>query len=460
MRKKYDVIIVGAGPAGIFCAVEMVTGNNLKILILERGKDISKRKCPVRGTTKNCIHCTPCDLLCGWGGAGAFSDGKLTLSTDVGGNLTKFVSESIARELIKTADDLYLKFGAPTEVFGADEDDIKELQKKASLANLILIPYHLRHLGTEKCIEILRAIEEHLHDRVDIQTESEVEKILVKDGRATGVKLKDGTTFQGNYIVVAPGRHGSEWLTSEATRLKLDTFINPVDIGLRVEVPATVAEPITHGVYESKFIYYSKSFDDKIRTFCMCPYGEVASEYSDGIVTVNGHSYKDKKTDNTNFALLVSKTFTHPFKDPIAYGQYIARLANILSGGVMVQRLGDLQLGRRSTRERIKKSLVKPTLKGATPGDLSLVFPYRHLSSLLEMLDALDMVAPGINSRHTLLYGVEVKFYSTRWVVDSNLETKIGNLFVAGDGAGITRGLIQASASGILVAREIKKRES
>ncbi|MCL5036087.1 MAG: NAD(P)/FAD-dependent oxidoreductase [Chloroflexi bacterium] len=458
MRKKYDVIIVGAGPAGIFCALELSKGKDLQVLVLERGKDISRRKCPSRGTEKTCFHCTPCDLLCGWGGAGAFSDGKLTLSTEIGGNLTKFMPESAAMDIIKEADELYLKFGAPEELHGTDEDEVKELQRKAVIANLKLIPYRLRHLGTEKCIAILKAMEDYLPNHVEIKTKAEVVNILEKNGEVTGVRLKDGREIKGTYVVVAPGRQGSEWLTSETSRLKLDTHINPVDLGVRVEVPAVIAEPITNGVYESKFIYYSKNFDDKVRTFCMCPYGEVASEYSDGIVTVNGHSYKDKKTANTNFALLVSKTFTQPFNDPIAYGQFIARLANILSGGVMVQRLGDLQLGRRSTSERLKRSVVTPTLKGATPGDLSLVFPYRHLSSIIEMLEALDVVAPGINSRNTLLYGVEVKFYSTRMVVSKKLETRLKNLFAAGDGAGITRGLIQASASGLLVAREILKR--
>jgi uncharacterized protein len=455
----FDVIIIGAGPAGIFSALELCKNSDLSVLLVDKGKNIDKRNCPSRISGGRCMQCKPCGLLFGWGGSGAFSDGKLTLSSEVGGILSNYISVETLNNLAGYVDNIYLQFGAPRELHGGDEDHIKELHRKAVLAHLMLIPYRIRHMGTDKCYSVVKSMRQYLEDRVVNLTDTEVENILVENDRAVGIMTRKGEEFRGTYIVVAPGRQGAEWLTGQAKRLDIKTSINPVDLGVRIEVPAEVAEPITKNIYESKFIFYSKAFDDKVRTFCMCPQGEVVTEYSDGILTVNGHSYSEKKTENTNFALLVSKTFTEPFRDPIAYGQYISRLANLLSGGVMIQRLGDLETGRRSTFDRINKSILKPTLKSATPGDLSLVLPYRYLSNLMEMLRALDIVAPGINSRHTLLYGVEVKFYSSRLIMEKNLETRIKNLFAAGDGAGITRGLLQASISGVMVAREILSRQ-
>lgn len=456
--EKYDVIIIGAGPAGIFCALELCNKGNLKVLVLEKGKDLSRRVCPSRNIGEHCTQCSPCDLLFGVGGAGAFSDGKLTLTTEIGGHLADILGRDRAQQLIDYTDSLYLKFGAPTKVYGTEDDEVRALQQKAALAQLILVPTPLRHLGTEKSVDVLLAIQNFMKEKVEFKTLSPAQEILVKDGKAVGVTAENGETYYGDYIVAAPGRQGASWLQSQTRKLNLSMEVNPVDLGVRVEVKAATALPLTEKLYESKCIFYSKKFDDPIRTFCMCPYGEVSTEYSDGIITVNGHSYAEKKTDNTNFALLVSKNFTHPFKDPIAYGEYIARLANLLADGVIVQRLGDLQMGRRSTPSRIEKSIVKPTLKDAVPGDLSLVLPYRHLSNIMEMLSALDCLAPGIASTHTLLYGVEVKFYSSKPAVNQVLETQVQNLFVAGDGAGITRGLMQASAAGILVAEEILKR--
>jgi uncharacterized FAD-dependent dehydrogenase len=282
--------------------------------------------------------------------------------------------------------------------------------------------------------------------------------LLTADGRVTGVHAKQGEMLTAPYIVVAPGREGADWLTHIAHDLDLSLSINPVDIGVRVELPAHVLAPLTDLLYEPKFQYFSSAFDDRVRTFCVCPYGEVVTEWAGDVLTVNGHSYANIKTENTNFALLVSKNFTEPFKEPTAYGKYIARLANLLSGGIIVQRLGDLRAGRRTTDQRLERCITRPTLKEATPGDLNLVLPYRYVVNILEMLDALDKVAPGVASRHTLLYGVEAKFYSSRLKLTRDLETEVTNLFAAGDGAGVTRGLVQASASGILAAREILRR--
>ncbi len=455
---QFDVIIVGAGPAGIFSALELTETTQLSILMLDKGPDVDQRKCPAsRGL--GCINCDPCSLLSGWGGAGAFSDGKLTLSTEVGGWLNEYCSKEKLTELISYADSVYLKFGAPQNLYGTNLDKIEEIERKASFAGLKLIPQKLRHLGTEKCADVLRKMRRHLKDRAEVRTKIEVKGLLIKDGKVKGVETTTGEKFYGKYVIVAPGRSGAEWLKCESQSLGLKTLNNPVDVGIRVEVLASVMEELTNALYDPKFIYYSKSFDDQVRTFCITPRGEVITESYQGILTVNGQSYAEKKTGNTNFAVLVSTSFTKPFREPIAYGKYLARLTNLLSGGVIIQRLGDLEAGRRSTEDRIGRSLVVPTLKIATPGDLSFVLPYRYLADIREMLQALDQIAPGVHSKDTLLYGVEVKFYSSRLELSDCLETKIHNLFTIGDGAGVTRGLIQASASGVIVAREIIKRE-
>lgn len=457
--QQYDVIIVGAGPAGIFSALELAKNTDLKVLMLDKGPDIDKRRCPAtRGL--GCIRCEPCSLLSGWGGAGAFSDGKLTISTSVGGWLSEYIGEERLSRLIEYVDSVYVKYGGPQKVYGEDVDEVERIERKAALAGLTLVRQKIRHLGTEKCAEVLQKMRQDLdREGVEIKTRTEVKSLLVENGEAKGVETANGEKIYGRYVVVAPGRSGAEWLKSEAQSLGLKTLNNPVDVGVRVEVLAVTMEELTNVLYEPKFIYYSKAFDDQVRTFCVNPYGEVITESYGGVISVNGQSYAERKTENTNFAILVSTSFTYPFREPIAYGEYIARLANLLSGGVIIQRLGDLEIGRRSTEERISRSIVKPTLKVATPGDLSFVLPYRYLTDIKEMLMALDKVAPGIYSKHTLLYGVEVKFYSSRLELNEHLETRIKNLFTIGDGAGITRGLIQASASGVIVANEIIRRE-
>ncbi len=455
---KYDVIIVGAGPAGIFSALELTEKNNLNVLILDRGLDIDDRKCPSsRGF--ECVHCEPCSVLSGWGGAGAYSDGKLTHSTEVGGWLTQYLSPKKLMKLVKYVDGIYLKYGASEQIYGGDVEKVDEIERKASLAGLKLIRQEVRHMGTDKCLETLRRMRHELNDKVTFFPKTDVEGLIVEDHKIKGVKTSDGEKYFAKYVIIAPGRSGAEWLQTEAQFLGLKTFNNPVDVGVRVEVLASVMEKLTKALYEPKLIYFSKLFDDQVRTFCVSPYGEVTTESYDGVLTVNGQSYAERKTKNTNFALLVSTSFTEPFKDPIAYGKYVARLSNLLSGGVMVQRLGDLAAGRRSTPERLARSVVTPTLKNATPGDLSFVLPYRYLSDIREMLQALDVIVPGVHSRDTLLYGIEVKFYSSHLLLNNELETKVQNMFTIGDGAGVTRGLIQASASGVMVAREILKRE-
>lgn len=458
--KHYDVIIVGAGPAGIFAAHELVSSKKgLKILILEKGRDIDKRVCPMKTEKSSCKPCAVCGLLCGWGGAGAFSDGKLNLSKDIGGNLTKYIDDSTLENLITYTDSIYQRYGAPSHVYGDDTDRVEALKSVAEKNGLELIPSRIRHIGTDRCPELLKKMRGYLDSKIDCAFSMDVRTILFENDRITGIETKDGNITHGDFVILAPGREGSLWLEEQARAIGLSLLKNPVDIGVRVEVAASVLEPFTRVIYEPKLIFHSKKFNDRIRTFCVNPYGEVVKEYVKGVWTVNGHSYSDRTTDNTNFALLVSTFFTEPFDEPHLYGRYIARLANLLGEGVILQRLGDLQAGRRSTPARIARGRVKPTLEDAVPGDLSFVLPYRYISNILEMLKTMDKIAPGINSRHTLLYGVEVKFYSRQLKLDRNLETEIENLFAIGDGAGVSRGLIQASVSGVMAAREILNRK-
>lgn len=459
MAKKYDVIIVGGGPAGIFAALELSQSPDIDVLLIEKGKDIDERRCPVRDGSGNCPPCSPCNMVCGLGGAGAFSDGKLTLSPQVGGHLPDYLGDN-TEAFIRYIDSIYLKYGASDRVYGTSAD-FDEWRSKASLSDLRLIPAPVRHMGTERCRSVLKAMRDYLNSRVEFKLGTTAATIIVENGEVRGIETENGEKLACRYLILAPGREGADWLAKEAERLNLTVHVNPVDVGVRVEVPKAVMEDLTCVLYEAKLEYLSKSFDDRIRTFCMCPGGEVAVESTGGddpVITVNGHSYADRSTNNTNFALLVSTNFTRPFHEPIAYGKYIARLANILSGGVLVQRLGDLMKGQRSTQTRIERGLVQPTLKSATPGDLSFVLPYRHLKGIIEMIEAMDKMVPGVASRHTLLYGVEVKFYSNRVQLGPSLESEVVNLFAIGDGAGVSRGLSMASASGVVAAREILRR--
>jgi len=459
MGRNYDVVIVGAGPAGIFASLELC-GSGLDVLLLDKGGEIDARVCPVQNGSGRCALCSPCRLVSGFGGAGAFSDGKLTLSTQVGGRLKELVGFDQAQALIDYVDSIYLRFGAPRKVYGTG-GKIPELERQAALADLTLTPVRLRHLGTELCHQTLKAMENILSSKLDIRLRTAIRNIVVEDGAVKAVETENGESLSCRYLILAPGREGAEWLCNEAKRLELSLDSNPVDVGCRVEVPMTTMEKLTSTLYESKLEFHSRSFNDRVRTFCMCPGGEVIMEStggSDPVITVNGIGYIQPRTKNTNFAILVSTTFTEPFHEPIAYGKYLARLANVLSGGVLVQRLGDLMDGHRSTPARLRDSPVEPSLKAATPGDLSFALPYRYLKSIVEMLQAMDILVPSIASPYSLLYGIEVKFYSSQLKLTPCLETEIDNMFAAGDGAGVSRGLVQASASGIVAAREILER--
>lgn len=455
MARTKQVVIVGAGPAGIFAALALSEVAGVKVRVFDKGPDIDERLANSRGRGK---ARDPKWMLCGWGGAGAFSDGKLTMSPEIGGQLTTYLSRAQVVALLGEVDAMWLRFGAPEELYGEDEDALAALARRASRADLEFIGTQIRHMGTDGCPLVLREMRRALGKNVEVHGGEAVTHIRTGKGAVTGVETAAGGRYRADYAIFAPGREGSAWFMEEAARLGLGRADNPVDVGVRVEVPAEVLADVTAAAYESKLIFYSKSFDDRVRTFCMCPYGEVVTEESEGVVTVNGHSYARKRSPNTNFALLVSTQFTEPFHEPIAYGRYLARLANLIGGGVICQRLGDLQSGRRSTAERIARGLVRPTLASATPGDLSFALPHRHLSSVMEALEALDRFAPGIGSRHTLLYGIEVKFYSARPRLNKTLETEVTNLFAVGDGAGVTRGLMQASASGLLAGREVRRR--
>ncbi len=458
---KYDVIIIGAGPSGIFCAYELIHSRpEMKVLLIEKGRRIEDRACPKR-KTKVCVGCTPCSITTGFAGAGAFSDGKLSLSPDVGGTLPEILGYDAASSLIHESDDIYLKFGADTSVYGVDkEKEIREIRRKAINANLKLIECPIRHLGTEEGYKIYAKLQAHLLEQgVEMKFNTMVEQIIVEDGTAAGIVTDKGERYEADEIVSAVGREGADWFSHLCKKIGVETEVGTVDIGVRVEVRDEVMDMLNKNLYEAKLVYHTPTFDDKVRTFCTNPSGEVATEYYDnGLAVVNGHAYKsqDMKTNNTNFALLVSKNFTKPFKTPIEYGKQIAQLSNMLCDGkIMVQTYGDFKRGRRTTEERLCRNNLIPTLKDAVPGDLSLVFPHRIMVDIEEMIEALDKVTPGIASEETLMYGVEVKFYSNKVVVNRDFETNIQGLRAIGDGASVTRGLQQASANGLSVARSI-----
>ena len=461
MERQVDVIIIGAGPGGIFCAYELLHCRpELRVAIFEKGRSIEKRECPKR-KTKQCVGCKPCSITTGFAGAGAFSDGKLSLSPDVGGNLPEILGYDETVKLIGESDAIYLQFGADTNIYGMDrEAEVREIRRKAINANLKLVECPIRHLGTEEGYKIYSRLQKHLEEQgVELHFGTMVTDIIVEDGIARGIKTDKGEVWYGSEIVSAVGREGAGWFRGKCEEIGIETTPGTVDVGVRVEVRDEIMQTLNENLYEAKLIYHTPTFDDKVRTFCTNPSGEVATEYYEGgLAVVNGHAYKsaEYKTNNTNFAILVSKNFTRPFKTPIAYGRKIAELSNMLCGGkILVQTFGDFRRGRRTTEERLCRNNLIPTLKDAVPGDLSLVFPHRIMVDIEEMLLALDKVTPGIASEETLLYGVEVKFYSNKVIVNRDFETSIRGLRAIGDGAGVTRGLQQASANGLSVARSI-----
>jgi uncharacterized protein len=452
MNKFYDVLIVGAGASGIFTAYELVKLNpNMKILMIEKGHRLDKRTCPIDGVKiKACINCTVCNIMNGYGGAGSLSDGKYNITNNFGGDLHKYVGDKEALGLMNYVDEVLCSMGgADAKLYSTANSDLKG---KALQYDLHLLDAKVRHLGTDRNLVILGNIYNHLKDKIEMLFDTEVSNIeKIEDIYEIATKNE---SYKCRDLVMATGRSGSKWISKICSKLGIKTESNRVDIGVRVELPAAVFEHITEDVYESKIVYRTKKYSDLVRTFCMNPHGEVVSENTNGIVTVNGHSYSNPElhTDNTNFALLVSNHFTEPFKDSNEYGESIAKLSNMLGGGVLVQRFGDLVAGRRTSEHRMLKSFTKQTLN-ATPGDLSLVLPKRQLDDIIEMIYALDKIAPGTANEDTLLYGVEVKFYNSKVEVDNNLETKLKGLYVLGDGSGVTHSLSQASASGVYVGR-------
>ena len=448
---KYDCVIVGAGPGGIFSAYELVKqAPEMKVAVLELGGPLASRKCPIDGEKiKSCINCKTCAIMNGFGGAGAFSDGKYNITNDFGGSLYEYIGRRRAIELMEYVDGINMSYGGEgTKMYSTAGNDFK---KKCLQNKLTLLDASVRHLGTDVNYVVLENLYAELEGKVDFYFNTPVESIE-KNEHGYVAKTPKGD-FYGDKCIISVGRSGSKWMEKVCREMGIPTSSNRVDIGVRVEIPAAIFEHITSELYEGKIVYRTEKFEDRVRTFCMNPNGIVVNENTNGIVTVNGHSFSDaaKKTENTNFALLVAKHFSSPFKDSNGYGENIARLSNMLGGGVIVQRFGDLERGRRSTPQRIEENTVRPTLS-ATPGDLSLVLPKRILDGIIEMIYALDNIAPGMANDDTLLYGVEVKFYNMEVELSEHLETLHKGLYVIGDGSGVTHSLSHASASGVYVA--------
>lgn len=455
--ERFDVAIIGAGIAGIFAGYELtLQAPDLKVVLLEQGTDIRSRVCPiVAGKVDTCINCPTCAIMRGFGGAGAYSDGKFNFTTQFGGWLNEYVPDDEVMALIEYVDSVNMTFGATSECHSTFTPEADIIRRKALAFDLHLLDARCKHLGTENNRAILERQFQWLDQRLDLRCGVQVLAIVPRDGEGFRLDTSHGP-LEARRVIAAPGRSGAEWFATQCRSLGLELINNQVDIGVRVELPAILFSPLTDALYEAKLQYRTKQYKDVVRTFCMNPYGHVVTENTDGILTVNGHSYTDPalRSQNTNFALLVSNRFTSPFREPYQYGKRIASLSNMLGGGIMVQRFGDLLSGNRTNAHRMEQSFVKPTLD-ATPGDLSLVLPKRHLDNIIEMIQVLDRLAPGTANHDTLLYGVEVKFYSSRLVLSKELETRFPGLYAVGDGAGITRGLSQASASGVLSARSI-----
>ncbi len=463
---KYDVIIVGAGPAGIMASYEFYLKKpELKVLLIDKGHDVMYRHCPIKDKKiKTCPNikdhpgCLPaCSITSGFGGAGAYSDGKFNITSEFGGWLTDYLSNDEVEEVIKYVDDLYLKHGATLEITDPSTDKIREIEKRGYAVGLKLLRAKVRHLGTEENLRIMTEMSNELKEHMDIMFKTAVKDIIVENNSVKGIVLENGQMIYADDVILAPGRDGSAWLGKVLKKQGLNLYNNQVDIGVRVETSNIVMDEINTHLYEGKFIY-NASVGTKVRTFCSNPSGHVVIENHSGTMLANGHAYHDPKlgSHNTNFALLVSHVFGEPFNEPNEFAHEISNLANKLSNGsIIVQRYGDIKRGRRTTVKRLKEGYTTPTLMEAVPGDLGLVLPYNTMKSIIEMIEALDHVTPGIANEHTLLYGVEAKFYSARPKIREGFESEIDHLYVAGDGAGLTRGLAQAGANGVLVARHI-----
>ena len=464
---KYDVVIVGAGPAGIYCAYELIEKNpKLNVLLIEKGFDIFNRRCPVLEhkiakcpINRGVSGCQPaCSITDGFGGAGAYSDGKFNITSEFGGWLTDYLDNTVVENLIHYVDDINLKFGATTQITDPTTPEVLAIEKRAIAVGLKLLRAKVRHLGTEQNLEILKKLYKHLEDKITMIFKTKVTEVIVEENMIKGIKTANDV-YYADKVVLAVGRDGAKWLSDVCTSNGIKMTNNQVDVGVRVETNDIIMEEINRTLYEGKFVYKS-SVGTTVRTFCSNPSGHVVVENHSGIMLANGHAYHDPKlgSRNTNFALLVSHKFSDPFDKPNEYAYEVSRLANQLSmGSVIIQKYGDIKRGRRSSAKRIAEGFVTPTLKEAVPGDLGLVLPYNTMISIIEMVEALDHVTPGIASDHTLFYGVEAKFYSARPEVNDKFETKIHGLYVAGDGAGLTRGLAQAEANGVWVARDIVK---
>jgi len=451
----YDVVVVGAGPAGLFAAYEIVSNSSLKVLIIDKGKDINSRQCPSLKEFQRCFQCNPCNILCGLGGAGGLSDGKLNLKTDVGGNLEEFVLKEEADNLVKKIDDIFLEHGASQKLYGTNSH---ELESKAAAVGLEFIPIPQRHIGSDKLPSVVNSIRSYLESKgASIWLDTEVVDIEF-DG-VFKIKLGKGDVLESRFVLAATGRYGADWITAQAKKLQINTRFAPIDIGVRIEVPAVVMEEIIQYAWDPKFHIYTPTYDDFVRTFCTCPNGFVVMEDYGDFIGVNGHSSNTDKSTNTNFAFLTRVELTEPVENTTDYGTSIAKLATTIGGKMpIIQRLEDLKNGRRSTASRIEKSFVKPTLRNATPGDISMALPHRIVENIIEGLEKLDQVIQGVNSDSTLLYAPEIKFYSMRFLVNNDLETNMSNFFVAGDGAGLSRGIVASAATGIIAAHGIMKK--
>jgi len=457
---EYDVVIVGAGPAGMFAA-EVLSESQLKVLIVDMGKDALERRCKM-SPESGCMHCSPCDIMCGVGGAGTFSDGTLNLRPDIGGDLTEFVPNERAWELVEEVDRIFLRYGAPEQLSKPEGRELEEIERRAASVGAVFIPIPQRHIGSDRAPQVIHRFKCALQERgVEFRLNTTVKNLIVEGGVCRGVITSDGQSIWARYVVLAPGRIGASWVDELATTHGIEAAYGPIDVGVRVEVPSIVMDPITRINRDPKFHIRTRRYDDFVRTFCTNERGFVVKEEYEGFVATNGHSLKDRRSENTNFAFLVRVNLTEPLENTTKYGRSIAKLATTIGGGKPVlQRMGDLRRGRRSTWSRLKGNPVKGTLSDVTPGDISMALPHRIVMDIIEGLEVLDRIIPGVASDSVLLYAPEIKFYAMRLFVDEHMQTSIKGLYAAGDGAGLSRDIVNAAATGLLAGRGILRHEA